>query len=48
VLAVPQLLQSSDKGVPQLPQNFLPRSFSVPQLEQIIAPKGHPPLKGRA
>lgn len=36
------MLQRIDKAVPQLPQNFLPGSFSVPQLEQIIAPEGSP------
>jgi hypothetical protein len=30
-----------DNALPQLPQNFLPCSLSKPQLEQIIAPKGH-------
>ena len=39
-LGVAHTPQTTDKAVPQLPQNFLPSSFSTPQFEQIIAPKG--------
>jgi hypothetical protein len=34
---VAQTPQATDRAVPQLPQNLRPGSFSVPQLEQIIA-----------
>lgn len=40
-LGVAHSPQTTDNALPQSPQNFLPRSFSKPQLEQIIAPKGH-------
>jgi hypothetical protein len=40
-LAVAHTPQITDNALPQSPQNFLPGSFSKPQLEQIIAPKGH-------
>src|SRR5215210_887084 len=36
-LGVAHTPQTTDRAVPQLPQNLRPCSFSVPQLEQIIA-----------
>jgi para-aminobenzoate synthetase/4-amino-4-deoxychorismate lyase len=40
-LGVAHTPQTTDNALPQSPQNFLPRSFSAPQFEQIIAPKAH-------
>ena len=45
-LGVAHTPQTTDKALPQLPQNFLPSSFSTPQFEQIIGPKGFTRLSG--